>query len=147
MTKEYLNVILADADEGNLILLERILQDFKIPSKIKTFTTSNQLMDYLRQNIMVEEVLFMDYRIPGKTCLDCLSEIKSNPKFDHLTTIIYSENLSAAEEEEIFVAGTNVLMKKPDNYKDMKKSVTDIISVTWQYHTAGLNKNNFIMKV
>lgn len=147
MIKEYLNVILADADEGNLILLERILQDLKIPCKIKTFATGSQLMDYLRQNILAAEVLFMDYRIPGKACLECLSEIKSNPKFDHLTTVIYSGNLSAADEEKIFVAGTNVLMKKPDNYRDMKKSVTDIISVTWQYYTAGLNKNNFIMKV
>lgn len=147
MIKEYLNIILTDADEGNLILLERTLQDFKIPSKVKTFNTGSELMDSLHQNILTAEVLFMDYRIPGKPCLECLSEIRSNPKFDYLTTVIYSENVSPAEEEEIFIAGANVFMKKPDNYRDMKKRVADIISVTWQYYTAGLNKNNFIMKV
>jgi hypothetical protein len=60
---------------------------------------------------------------------------------------VYSENISVEDEEKIFVTGANVLMKKPDNYRDMKKNVTDIISITWQYHTSGLNKNNFIMKV
>ncbi|WP_312902460.1 response regulator [Chryseobacterium taichungense] len=147
MNKEYLNIFLADDDEGKLILLEKILRDLKIHSKIKTFSSSNSLLDYLQHNILVPEVLFMNYHIPGKNCLNFLSEIRADRRFDHMITIIYSENLSAEQEEEIFVTGTNVVMKMPDNYKDMKKSVSDIMSVTWQYHTAGLNKNNFIMKV
>ena len=89
----------------------------------------------------------MSYHLPLKNALQCLSEIKADRKFDPMTTIVYSEKLSAEEEEDVFVTGANVLMKKPDNYNDMKKNVTDIISVTWQYHTSGLNKNNFIMKV
>lgn len=147
MNKEYLNVFLVDADEGKLILLEKILQDLKIHSKIRTFKTGNSLMDYFKHNILVPEVLFMNYHISKKNCLECLSEIKSEQRFDHMITIIYSENLSTEQEEEIFVTGANIVMKMPDNYRDMKKSVSEIMSVTWQYHTAGLNKSNFIMKV
>jgi hypothetical protein len=29
----------------------------------------------------------------------------------------------------------------------MKKKLTDVIAVNWQYYTSGLNKENFIMKV
>jgi len=147
MNKEYLNVILADHDEGNLVLFRNILQEFKIQVKVKTFFNGRELMDYLNQDILVPEVVFMSYHLPLKNALQCLSEIKADRKFDPMTTTVYSENLSAEEEEDVFVTGANVLMKKPDNYKDMKKNVTDIISVTWQYHTSGLNKNNFIMKV
>jgi len=147
MNKEYLNVILADHDEGNLVLFRNILQEFKIQVKVKTFFNGRELMDYLNQDILVPEVVFMSYHLPLKNALQCLSEIKADRKFDPMTTIVYSENLSAEEEEDVFVTGANVLMKKPDNYKDMKKNVTDIISVSWQYHTSGLNKNNFIMKV
>ncbi|NML59045.1 response regulator [Chryseobacterium cheonjiense] len=147
MNKEYLNVILADHDEGNLVLFRNILQEFKIQVKVKTFFNGRELMDYLNQDILVPEVVFMSYHLPLKNALQCLSEIKADRKFDPMTTTVYSENLSAEEEEDVFVTGANVLMKKPDNYKDMKKNVTDIISVSWQYHTSGLNKNNFIMKV
>jgi hypothetical protein len=70
-----------------------------------------------------------------------------NQKFDPMTIIVFNDNLSSEQEEEAFVTGANVVMKKPDNYRDMKKNITDIISITWQYHTSGLNKNNFIMKV
>ncbi|AZA56452.1 response regulator [Chryseobacterium shandongense] len=147
MNKEYLNIILADHDEGNLILLKNILQEFKIQAKVKTFCNGKDMMDYLKKNTVISEVLFINYYLPLKSCIECLQEIKSDQKFDSMTTIVYSENLSPEEEEEIFVAGANIFMKEPDNYIDMKKKVTDIISITWQYHTSGLNKNNFIMKV
>ncbi len=147
MNKEYLNVILADHDEGNLILFKNILQEFKIQVKVNTFCNGKDLMSYLKENILVPEVVFMNYHLPLKNSLDCLSELKSDHKFDAVTTVVYSENVSAEEEEKIFVTGANVFMKKPDNYTDMKKNITEVISITWQYHTSGLNKNNFIMKV
>lgn len=147
MNKEYLNVILADHDEGNLVLFRNILQEFKIQVKVKTFFNGRELMDHLNEHILVPEVVFMNYHLPMKNALQCLGEIKADQKFDPMTTIVYAESLSADEEEYVFVTGANIFMKKPDNYTDMKKNVTDVISVTWQYHTSGLNKNNFIMKV
>ncbi len=147
MNKEYLNVVLADHDEGNLILLKNILLEFKIQVKVKAFCNGKDLMDYLEENIVIPEVLFMNYHLPPKKSLECLHRIKNDQKFNAMTTIVYSENLSVQEEEGIFVTGANVFMKKPDNYRDMKKKVTDIMAINWQYHTSGLNKNNFIMKV
>lgn len=146
MTKEYLNVILADHDEGNLIIFKNILQEIKIQVKVKTFCNGKDLMSDLRENI-VPEVIFINYHLPLKNALECLSEIKSDQKFDAVTTIVYSENVSVETEDKIFISGANIFMKKPDNYRDMKRNITDIISITWQYHTSGLNKNNFIMKV
>ncbi|SHF39955.1 response regulator [Chryseobacterium takakiae] len=147
MKKEYLNVILADDNEGNLILFKNILQEFKVQVKVKTFCNGKDLMTYLNENIVVPEVVFLNYYLPLKNSMECLSEIKSDQKFDPMTIIVFNEDLSYEQEEEAFVTGANVIMKTPDNYRDMKKSITDIISITWQYHTSGLNKNNFIMKV
>lgn len=147
MNKEYLNVILADHNEGNLILFKNILHEFKIQAKVMTFCNGRDMMNYLKENSVVSEVLFMNYYLPLKSSMECLQEIKSDQKFDTMTTVIYSEKLSAEEEEEVFITGANIFMEEPDNYRDMKKKVTEIISISWQYHTSGLNKNNFIMKV
>lgn len=148
MNKEYLNVILADDDEGNLILFKSILQDLKIHIKVKTFGNISDTMEYLNTDgAVIPEVFFMNFNISGKNCIEYLSELKADHRFDHMTTVIYTQSISSEDEEEIFVNGANVLMKKPDNYGDMKKNITDIMTVTWQYHTSGLNKNNFIMKV
>jgi PleD family two-component response regulator len=72
MKKEYLNVLLADDDEGNLILFKNILQEFKIQVKVKTFCNGKDLMIYLNENTVVPEVVFMNYSLPLKNSLECL---------------------------------------------------------------------------
>jgi len=148
MNREYLNVILTDRDEGSHILFKNIFQDLKIRIKVQTFYNGEELMNYLNNHdAIVPEILFMNYDIPPKGSLECLIEIKSDFKFDHMVTAIYSDRLSADEEEEVFIKEANIFMKQPDNYKDLKKVLTEVITINWQYHTSGLNKNNFIMKV
>lgn len=147
MNKEYLNVILTDPDEGIHILFKNVFQDLKIGIKVRSFYDGKNLMNYLNdKESSVPEILFVNYDIPEKSSLECLSEIKSNFKFDNMVTAIYSSRLSADEEEDVFLKGANVFMQQPDNYKDLKKSLTEIVIINWQYHTSGLNKNNFIMK-
>ena len=148
MNKEYLNVILTDPDEGIHILFKNVFQDLKIGIRVQSFYNAENLMNYLNtENISVPEILFMNLNLPGKNSLDCLSEIKTNFRLDHMITTIYSCHASADEEDEVFLRGANIFMQQPDNYKDLKKVLTEIMMMNWQYHTSGLNKNNFIMKV
>ena len=148
MNKEYLNVILVDSNEGNRFFFKKIFKDLKIGIKILTFENGEELMNYLNcQQVLIPEILFMEKDIPKKSSLDCLEEIKSVIRFDQMVITIYSKYLSPDEEENIFVKGANIIMEKPDNYVDLKKVLSEIITINWQYHTSGLNKNNFIMKV
>ncbi len=148
MTRECLNVILMDHDEGNHIFFKNIFQDLKIRIKTHIFFNGNDMMDYLKsEKALIPELLLMNYDIPEKNVLNCLAGIKSCCKLSQMTVAVYSADLSTDTEEEIFIKGANVLMGKPDNYKDLKKALTEIVTVSWQYHTSGLNKDNFIMKV
>jgi hypothetical protein len=148
MNKEYLNVILADCDEGIHVLFKNIFQELKMGIRVRTFFNGEDLMNYLNdKDAIIPEILFMNYDISEKNSLECLVEIKSDFRFDHMITAIYSDRLSAEEEEKVFVKEANIFMKQPDNYKDLKKVLTEIMTINWQYHTSGLNKNNFIMKV
>jgi CheY-like chemotaxis protein len=148
MNKEYLNVILVDNGEENRIFFKKVFKDLKVGIKIQIFENDENLMEYLNsEQAVIPEILFMKKEIPKKNSLECLEEIKTDFRFDNMVIAIYSDNLSAAEEEEIFVKGANIVMRKPENYDDMKKVLSEIVTINWQYHTSGLNKNNFIMKV
>ncbi|WP_415325790.1 response regulator [Chryseobacterium sp. MMS23-Vi53] len=148
MNREYLNVILVDNDEGNQIFFKNIFKDLKIGIKVQVFCNGENLMEYLKsEEAIVPEILFIDFDIPKKNSLECLHEIKANAKFDQMITTIYSDRLSEAEIEDVFVKGANIFMKKPDNYTELKKVISEVVTVNWQYQTSGLNKNNFIMKV
>ncbi len=148
MTREYLNVVLKDHNAGNHIFFSTIFRDLKIDIKFQAFSSEADLMQYLnRKSAPVPDVLFMNYDMPENDALDCLDEIKSNERYSTMTVAVYSEQVSSAEEEEIFVRGANVFMRKPALYQDLRKRVNEIMAVSWQYHTCGLNKDNFIMKV
>jgi len=148
MNKEFLNVIVADSDENTLIFFKNILKELKISIKVQCFSNGKNLMEYLNNHdAVVPELVFINYMIPGKESMVCLEEIDSNSKFSNMVTAIFSEPIPENEIEDIFVKGANIFMKKPESFEKLKKMLTEVITINWQYHTSGLNKDNFILKV
>ncbi|RMZ59027.1 response regulator [Chryseobacterium nematophagum] len=148
MNKEYLNIIVADSDEENVLLFKNICKDLKIGIKLQTFNNGDILMEYLNDpSHIIPEVLFMDYDIAVQNRPKCLEEIKLDYRLNNLITVIYAEKLSEHDIEDVFVKGANIFMLKTDNYDDIKKRISDAIIMNWQYHTSGLNKDNFIARI
>lgn len=148
MNKEFLNVIVADNDENTLIFFKNILKELKISIKVQCFSNGKDMMLYLNNDdAVVPEIVFINYTIPGKDSMECLEEIETNSKFNNMVTAIFSEPIPENEIEDIFVKGANIFMKKPESFESLKKVLTEIITINWQYHASGLNKDNFILKV
>jgi DNA-binding NarL/FixJ family response regulator len=57
---------------------------------------------------------------------------------------IYSTSSSEKDIEETFIQGANVYIKKPSDFNTLKKILEDVITINWQYHTSGLNRDNFM---
>jgi CheY-like chemotaxis protein len=148
MNKEYLNIIAADNDEGTIIFFKNIFKSLKIGIKSHCFSNNGELMEYLdSKEAIIPELVFIKYNISGKSSMECLNELKADPRFNNMVIAMYADQISENEIEEIQVNGANIFMKKPETYEGLKKSLTEIITINWQYHTSGLNKDNFIMKV
>lgn len=148
MNKEFLNVIVADQDEKTLIFFKNILKELKISIKVQCFSNGKDLMEYLNnEDAVVPEIVFINYMIPGKESMKCLEEIESNSKFSNMVSAIFSEPIPENEIEDIFVKGANIFMKKPECFEKLKKVLSEVITINWQYHTSGLNKDHFILKV
>ncbi|UHO37558.1 response regulator [Chryseobacterium capnotolerans] len=148
MNKEFLNVIVADNDENTLIFFKNIFKELKISIKVQCFSSGKNLMEYLTNNdAVIPEIVFINYNISGKDCMECIDELKTNPKFNNMVTAIYSEEISENEIEETFVKGNNICIRKPSDFGTLKKVLTEVITINWQYHTSGLNKDNFILKI
>lgn len=148
MIKEYISVIVIEEDEGNQVFFKNIFEELKIKTKALFFSRGREAIDYLKnEDTLIPEILFMSHNHPDKNSLELIDEIKENPRYSKMTTVLYCDWLSEPEIEEIFVKGINIFMKKPENYSNLKKAVAEIITVNWQYYTSGLNKENFIMKV
>ncbi|MDI9256963.1 MULTISPECIES: response regulator [Flavobacterium] len=148
MQKEYIHIILADDDEDDRLFFTDAFEELKINTKVNTFADGVALMNYLNQpDAVLPDVLFLDLNMPRKNGIECLDEIKSDEKFNDIAIAIFSTSSSEEHIEETFVRGANIYIKKPSDFATLKKVLSDVVTLNWQYHTSGLNKDNFLMRI
>ncbi len=145
MPNEAVHILLADDDEDDRLFFQDAFNEIKIKTVVHTVKDGMELMDHLVQLNHLPHILFLDLNMPRKTGMDCLKEIK---RIDHLKNIaiaIYSTSSTEEDIEEAFVNGANVYIKKPSDFYTLKKILLQVISINWQYHTSGLNRDNFLL--
>lgn len=148
MEKDYIHIILADDDEDDRLFFTDAFDELKMKTKVQTFNDGVELMNYLMtENAILPDVLFLDLNMPKKNGIECLHEIKANKRFDDIAIAIYSTSSSEEHIEETFVNGANIYIKKPNDFNTLKKVLSDVVTINWQYHTSGLNKDNFLLRM
>ncbi|HNP32943.1 MAG TPA: response regulator [Flavobacterium sp.] len=148
MNKDYIYIILADDDEDDRMLFKDAFEELKINTKVNMFNDGVELMDYLNSpDSILPNVLFLDLNMPKKNGIECLCEIKSNKRFNDIAIAIFSTSSSEEHIEETFVQGANIYIKKPSDFTTLKKVLGDVVTINWQYHTSGLNKDNFLLRL
>lgn len=148
MQTDYIHIILADDDEDDRLFFTDAFSELKINTKVNTFNDGVELLNYLNSDdAILPQVLFLDLNMPKKNGLECLTEIKSNNKFEDIAIAIYSTSSSEEHIEETFVKGANIYIKKPSDFETLKKVLSDVVAINWQYHTSGLNKDNFLLRM
>lgn len=148
MNKDYTFIILADDDQDDRMLFTDAFDELKISTKVQTFCDGAELMTYLNsENAILPEILFLDLNMPKKNGIECLKEIKANQKLDKIAVAIYSTSSSEEHIEETFVIGANIYIKKPNDFNALKKVLQDVVTMNWQYHTSGMNMDNFLLRI
>jgi hypothetical protein len=148
MNKEFLSISLLDSNAHNLILLRKIFQEHRIKIRCTDFCSEEDLTEYLSKAISgVPDVVFVNYNDIFNTDFRLIRERTNEIKYSSVIFIVYSEGLSDDEIEHTLISGANVFLKINKEYTDLKKTVSEIITMIWQYQTSGLNKSNFIMKM
>lgn len=148
MREDYTYVVLADDDEDDRLFFIEAFDELKIKTKVDIFKDGVDLMNALNQSdAVLPNILFLDLNMPMKSGLECLKEIKSNERFKDIAIAIYSTSASEEDIENTFVNGANIYIKKPNDFNILKKILSDVVTMNWQYHTNGLNKDNFLLRL
>lgn len=148
MQQEYMLITLADDDEDDRLFFTDAFDELKINTKVNTFKNGSELLNYLHEpEVILPNIIFLDLNMPILNGIDCLKEIKSNAKFKDIAIAIYSTSSSEQDVENTFVLGANIYIKKPSSFNDLKKILSEVVTINWQYHTSGLNKDNFLLRL
>lgn len=148
MSNEALHILLADDDEDDRLFFKDAIADVKVKTIVTLLNDGLQLMQYLNApDVKLPNVVFLDLNMPIKGGMQCLKEIRSNNKLKDLSIAIYSTSASEEDIEETFVKGANIYIKKPNDFEELKRILAEVININWQYHTSGLNKENFLLSM
>ncbi|RYJ42539.1 response regulator [Flavobacterium beibuense] len=148
MHLSHLHIMLADDDEDDRLFFTEAFEEVKIKYSITTLKDGVELMNHLvKKENPLPDIIFLDLNMPRKSGLECLKEIRDNERLKNISVAIYSTSSSEQDVEQTFVLGANVYIKKPTDFTDLKKILTDVVHINWQYITDGLNKDSFIMNL
>ena len=143
-----LHIMLADDDEDDRLFFKEAFEEVKIKYDISTFNDGEQLMQYLNEpGNPLPDIIFLDLNMPRKSGMECLKEIRRDDRLKRISVAIYSTSSSEQDIEDTFVAGANVYIKKPNDFNMLKKVLSDVVHINWQYIVDGLNKDSFILSL
>lgn len=146
MENGLIHVLLADDDEDDRLFFRDAFQEIKIKTKVNLVNDGVELMNYLHQDgAPLPHILFLDLNMPRKNGMECLLEIRRNDRLKEIPIAIYSTSSSEEDIEETFVKGANVYIKKPSDFGTLKKILEEVITINWQYHTSGLNREIYLL--
>lgn len=145
---EPIRILLADDDEDDRLFFKDAFDEIKINTSVTTVNDGVELMQYLsNDSFQLPHILFLDLNMPRKTGLECLQEIKNMAHIQEMAIAIYSTSSSDRDIEETFVQGANIYIKKPSDFNTLKKILEEVIAINWQYHTSGLNRDNYFFSL
>ncbi len=148
MKHDKLHVLLADDDDDDRLFFRDAIVEVKVKTVVNMVNDGVELMDYLNNiNTRLPNLLFLDLNMPRKGGMECLKEIRCNHKLKDLCIAIYSTSALEKDIEETFVKGANIYIKKPNDFEELKTILTKVITLNWQYHTSGFNKENFLLNI
>lgn len=148
MTNKPLNILLAEDDEDDRFFFKEAIEKVKIKTMLTMVNDGVELMEYLENPANTRpHVVFLDLNMPRKGGIECLQDIRTNKNFNDMTIAIYSTSASDRDIEETFVKGANIYIRKPNDFKILQKVISEVLSVNWQYHTSGMNKDHFVLSI
>ena len=145
MYLDKLHIVLAEDDQDDRLLFQKVFNHVKIHHTLHMCEDGIELMEYLNSAQEKPHIIFLDLNMPGKSGIECLREIKRNRDLRDITIAIYSSVSDTITVEQVFILGANVFIKKPNEFNELKKILTEIIYINWQYITDGFNKEYFMI--
>lgn len=148
MTDVTTKVLLADDDKDDREDFIEAFKGLKMNTEVEIVKNGSQLMEYLTDATHpLPHLLFLDLNMPKKSGLECLKEIKQIERLKNLTVVIFSTSTSQNDIEDTFLNGANIYIKKPAHLTVLKKILSHVLTLNWQYHTSGLNRENFLLQL
>ena len=107
-------ILLADDDVDDCLLFKEALDELQVLSKFTTIHNGELLMQLLKSDEPLPDILFLDINMPRKNGFDCLMEIKQSEKLKDLRVVMISTSFNQSNVDTLYKIGAmNYIHKSP----------------------------------
>jgi CheY-like chemotaxis protein len=88
----------------------------------------DKLLEFLEKNLeeSIPSLIMLDLNMPGKDGRETLREIKSDRRFHHIPTIVFTTSSSMRDKQMVYDLGANCFITKPDTFNKLIEMTTSI---------------------
>jgi len=129
LTKTITNIVLAEDDIDDQNIFQIALQEIDPSVQVQFVANGKELLQLL-QNYR-PDIIFRDLEMPYKNGLECLIEIRDNPKLTTLPVVVFSSTTKPANIQTAYEMGAHLFFIKPPIYSDYLSSIKAIFKLNW----------------
>lgn len=133
--RSMLTVLLVDDDKDDCFLFGEAIDELNIDVDVgvdvdlSMISDSSELIQSLKNGTVdLPDALFLDLNMPKKNGLECLTEIKSHPKLQHLVVIIFSTSYDPGIASQLYETGATFYICKPSDFSSLKKLISEVLT-------------------
>jgi CheY-like chemotaxis protein len=134
MKSEHLNILLADDDPDDRMLVRDALQESRSPHQLTCVEDGEELLDYLRHRgaySSVDEsappyIILLDLNMPRKDGRETLREIKADPHLRRIPVVILTTSQAEEDIARSYDLGASSFIIKPSDFATLVRLVQTI---------------------
>ena len=131
MDFDQFTILIADDDEGHVILVQDNLRGSGLKNPMLTFGDGQELMDFLhgvhpnhRFDATASYLLLLDIRMPRMDGVETLRRIKSDPRLKKLPVIMLTTTDDPREVDRCHELGCSCYLTKPVDYSQFAETIS-----------------------
>lgn len=126
------NILIADDDDDDCILFQDALGELSIESGLTFVKNGNELLTSLENEALpLPDIIFLDLNMPLKNGVECLQEIKNDPKLKEIIVIICSTSAQEWAVNTAYELKADMYIRKPDTFSKFKNALDQVLSINW----------------
>jgi CheY-like chemotaxis protein len=144
-------ILLADDDADDRSFFEEALEEISLATELTIAKDGVELMTALDE-IVTEEpppphVIFLDINMPRKNGIECLKEIRENPRKKNIPIVIFSTTANEKAIETTYSLGANCYICKPVSHQLFKKAIETVLAFKFWEQNQRLPKEKFVLTI
>ena len=138
MKSEYLNILMADDDPDDRMLVRDALQESQSPHQLTCVEDGEELLDYLRHRGAYSSLdessrsylILLDLNMPRKDGRETLREIKADPQLRRIPVVILTTSQAEEDIARSYDLGASSFITKPSDFATLV-TLVQMINQYW----------------